>query len=133
MPLASAAEAARDRVSPAREERVIWMAAGLVVKRDRIAGTAPAIRIFPERARRAVECEFVRLCPRCGNGWLEGLTGTLLGRVLAHEIGHHLLGPEHSAIGLMRVEPRPRDVLARQSEATSLTDAQVPAAQIGVR
>jgi hypothetical protein len=51
------------------------------------------------------------------DGLTRFLVAKLLGRILAHELGHVLLNsPRHQRTGLMRVRYRPRDVL---SEPTS--------------
>ena len=89
------------------------------------SGTGTVIRIFPERARRLVQLELAHLCPRRGNLWHDYLAAILLGRALAHELGHYILGPEHSTTGLMRAELEPRDVVTSAPEAVSLTAAQI--------
>jgi hypothetical protein len=39
------------------------------------------------------------------------LLARALGRTLAHEIGHYLLGPDHAAQGLMRAQFTPRELI----------------------
>jgi hypothetical protein len=92
---------------------------------DREGSSGPTITIFPERARRLVVRWVANVCRNCLEGWLERLTATLLGRALAHELGHYLLGPEHSATGLMRSRFDPRDLLTHKRDAFSLRDAQI--------
>lgn len=87
--------------------------------------SAPLIRIFADRARRTVEIHGARLCDPFQEGLLEHLTAMLLGRVLAHELGHFLLGPVHSAAGLMRSRIPPGDLLTPGRDAFSLTEAQI--------
>jgi hypothetical protein len=85
----------------------------------------PVIKVFPDRVRRLVDREVVRLCRRCSESAIERLMATLLGRTLAHEIGHFLLGPEHTATGLMKANIGPAELFTREAEVLSLTDAQV--------
>jgi hypothetical protein len=86
----------------------------------------PIITIFPHQAQRLAGALGAHICGhRCLEAWLERLQGTLLGRVLAHEIGHYLLGPEHTSVGLMRAEIHPWAVLASDLGAVSLTGSQV--------
>jgi hypothetical protein len=93
---------------------------------DRDGDSRPLITIFPQHAQRLAGALSARICGRrCLESWFERLHGTLLGRALAHEIGHYLLGPEHSPAGLMRAEIDPRDVLAGEPKGVSLTDSQV--------
>jgi hypothetical protein len=47
-----------------------------------------------------------------------------LGRVIAHEIGHYLLGPQHTA-GLMRISFAPRDLVDPSGKAFRLSTADV--------
>ena len=73
--------------------------------RFRDGDSRPLITIFPQHAQQLAGALSARICGRrCLEGWIERLHGTLLGRALAHEIGHYLLGPEHSRAGLMRAE-----------------------------
>jgi hypothetical protein len=52
--------------------------------------------------------------------------GRALGRVLAHEIGHVILGArEHQQRGLMRPTFRPRDLIGPWRELYTLSDAEV--------
>ena len=93
---------------------------------DRDGDSRPLITIFPQHAQRLAGDLSARICGRrCLESWFERLHGTLLGRALAHEIGHYLLGPEHSPAGLMRAEIDPRDVLAGEPKDVSLTNSQV--------
>ena len=93
---------------------------------DRDGDSRPLITIFPQHAQRLAGALSARICGRrCLESWFERLHGTLLGRALAHEIGHYLLGPEHNPAGLMRAEIDPRDVLAGEPKGVSLTDSQV--------
>ena len=87
----------------------------------------PVIVIFPEHARLLVDGAAVHLCEPCPIGWLEQQTARVLGWALAHELGHYLLGPQHSTTGLMRARYRPRDLFATDEDAFSLTDAQIAA------
>ena len=84
----------------------------------------PVIKVFPDRVRRLVDRELVRLCPRCSESAVERLMATLLGRTLAHEIGHFLLGPEHSATGLMKANINSAELFTDEAAIVSLTDAQ---------
>ena len=94
--------------------------------RLRDGDSRPLITILPQHAQQLAGALSARICgQRCLEGWIERLHGTLLGRALAHEIGHYLLGPEHSRDGLMRAEFVPRDVLAGDPKAVSLTGPQV--------
>ena len=94
--------------------------------RFRDGDSRPLITIFPQHAQQLAGALSARICGRrCLEGWIERLHGTLLGRALAHEIGHYLLGPEHSGAGLMRAAFHPRDVLAGDPKAVSLTGPQV--------
>jgi hypothetical protein len=52
------------------------------------------------------------------------LTSIVLGRTLAHEIGHLLLGRDHTPTGLMRSQFRPGDFLVEPDEPFSLTHDQ---------
>jgi hypothetical protein len=86
----------------------------------------PLIMLFPERAHRLVGgwgASFLGRRPI--DGWVERVTATLLGRALAHELGHFLLGPEHSVLGLMRAEFEVRDLLVHNPPALSLTERQI--------
>jgi hypothetical protein len=47
--------------------------------------------------------------------------GTVLGRTIAHEIGHFLLGPAHSKSGLMRASFRAAEIADPRSGAFNLT------------
>lgn len=86
----------------------------------------PVIAIFPQQAQRLAGALGAHICGhRCLEAWLERLQGILLGRALAHEIGHYLLGPEHTSVGLMRAKIHPWDALASEPEAVSLTGSQV--------
>jgi hypothetical protein len=91
---------------------------------DREGDSRPVITIFPQRAYRLVSGRAERLWRRRPEGWLEGLTATLLGRVLAHEFGHYLLGSEHSATGLMHAALDPRELFTRQPDELLLTEGQ---------
>jgi hypothetical protein len=82
----------------------------------------PVIIVFPQRATQMVRGWMASLGARSPAGWLEERTGTLLGRVLAHEIGHYLLGPEHTAAGLMRAQFEFWDLWADRPDEYSLTD-----------
>lgn len=59
--------------------------------------------------------------------WLrEQLLGRVLGRVLAHEIGHFLLrSPQHAADGLMRPRQLGRELVSPQRHRFTLTVADV--------
>jgi hypothetical protein len=94
---------------------------------DTLTGTGSLATVFADRVRAAA-----------GNAGLD--TGLLLGRVLAHEIGHLLLGrAEHSESGLMRAH-WPGQALSRNldddwifsgSEASELREAIVARLQHG--
>jgi hypothetical protein len=84
----------------------------------------PLILIFPDRARQMVVRFAARFDRHAPAGWIEWRTATLLGRVLAHEIGHYLLGPEHSVTGLMRGQYDWDDLLAKGPNGISLTELQ---------
>jgi len=93
---------------------------------NRDGDSRPLITILPQHAQLLAGALSARICGRrCLEGWIEQLYGTLLGRALAHEIGHYLLGPEHSRAGLMRADFDPRDVLSGDPKAVSLTGPQV--------
>lgn len=57
--------------------------------------------------------------------WQEPLVGRALGRVVAHEIGHWLVGRGHTAEGLMKAAVGRRDLLERAAPVlpTAWTDA----------
>jgi hypothetical protein len=82
----------------------------------------PVIIVFPQRATQMVRGWMASLGARSPAGWLEERTGTLLGRVLAHEIGHYLLGPGHTEAGLMRAQFEFRDLWVDRPDAYPLTD-----------
>jgi hypothetical protein len=82
----------------------------------------PVISVFPQRATQMVRGWMGSLGARSPAGWLEERTGTLLGRVLAHEIGHYLLGPEHTAAGLMRAQFEFTDLWSDRPDEYSLTE-----------
>jgi hypothetical protein len=93
---------------------------------DREGDSPPVLAVFPQHAQRLAGAVGAHLCGhRCLHAWLERLQGTLLGRALAHEIGHYLLGPEHTPDGLMRAEFRAWEVLTGEPEVASLTGSQV--------
>jgi hypothetical protein len=81
----------------------------------------PVIIVFPERATQMVRGWMTGLGARSPAGWLEERTGTLLGRVLAHEIGHYLIGPGHTEAGLMRAQFEYGDLWSDQPDEYSLT------------
>jgi hypothetical protein len=80
------------------------------------------IVVFPERATRMVRGWMSVLGARSPAGWVESRSATLLGRVLAHEIGHYLLGPAHTTGGLMRAQFEFRDLWTDRPDGYSLTD-----------
>jgi hypothetical protein len=82
----------------------------------------PVIIVFPQRATQMVRGWMTSFGARSPAGWLEERTGTLLGRVLAHEIGHYLLGPGHTETGLMRAQFEFRDLWTDQPVEYTLTD-----------
>jgi len=91
------------------------------------AGRGPErslILVFPDRARLMIVRWAARFDQRVPAGWIESRTAALLGRVLAHEIGHYLLGPEHSMTGLMRGQYDWDDLLGRGPNGISLTELQ---------
>ncbi len=93
---------------------------------SRDGDSRPLITIFAQHAQQLAGALSARMCRRrCPEAWIERLHATLLGRAVAHEIGHYLLGPEHSSAGLMRAEFDPRDVLAGDPKMVSLTAPQV--------
>ena len=77
-----------------------------------------------ERLLRSVTDE--RLAALAGNhqvGWLE--IGRALGRILAHEIGHVLLGaPSHQVRGLMRSSFAPADLLRLERQSFTLSQGE---------
>jgi hypothetical protein len=81
----------------------------------------PVIIVFPQRATRMVRGWMASFGARSPAGWLEERSGTLLGRVLAHEIGHYLLGPGHTEAGLMRARFEYVDLWSDQPDGYSLT------------
>ena len=82
----------------------------------------PVIIVFPRRATQMIVGWTARFGARAPSGWLEWRTGTLLGRVIAHEIGHYLLGPAHRLTGLMRAEFESLDVWADTPDAYSVLE-----------
>jgi hypothetical protein len=92
---------------------------------DAEGSALPVIRLFPDSVRSLVDRRVAQICNPCQDRWLERLTATLLGRTLAHEIGHYLLGSEHSATGLMRARFEPAELFTDEEEALSLSDAQI--------
>lgn len=90
-------------------------------------GTAQAlIVVLPKQVRRVVNSQVAHhLCQRCLEGSLDHIAGTLLGRTFAHELGHYLLGREHSATGLMRERFPPDELFIREPDALVPTDAQL--------
>lgn len=85
----------------------------------------PVIKVFPDRVRRLVDRGVASICRRCSESWIERLTATLLGRALAHEIGHYLLGAEHSEAGLMKASIDPAELFTQEGDTLSLTEAQI--------
>lgn len=74
----------------------------------------PAIAVSPERARRLIANATYMGQPvhRLPSALVRRLTAVAVGRAVAHEIGHYLLGtPAHAATGLMRASLRPRDIV----------------------
>lgn len=68
----------------------------------------PSIRLFPDAVAALLSSEMlvVRSCIRSSDVCQDVLAGRVLGRALAHEIGHYLLASRgHSRKGLM--QPRP--------------------------
>jgi hypothetical protein len=54
----------------------------------------------------------------------EEILGRVLGRLLAHEIGHYVLrSPRHATAGLMRSQQLPDDLAARSRRRFGLTAA----------
>jgi hypothetical protein len=91
------------------------------------SGRAQAlIVVLPNQVRRVVNIQVAQhLCRRCFEGSLEHLAGTLLGRTFAHELGHYLLGPEHSATGLMRERFPPDELFTHKPDRLVPTDVQL--------
>jgi hypothetical protein len=85
----------------------------------------PVIKVFPDRVRRLVDRGVASICRRCLESWIERLTATLLGRALAHEIGHYLLGAEHSGTGLMKANIDAAELFTQEGDTLSLTNAQI--------
>lgn len=57
----------------------------------------------------------------------------LLAHVMAHEVGHLLLGREHSAIGLMRAQWSFRDMLLIRKDRLRFSQADVARLQVAVK
>ena len=93
-------------------------------KTRRNATSVPVVMIFPNRASRMLSRWITRFGASAPAGWIEWRSAVLLGRVLAHEIGHYFLGPEHSATGLMREEFDSGDLVLDGMDGTSLTELQ---------
>jgi hypothetical protein len=49
-------------------------------------------------------------------------SGLVIGRAIAHEIGHHLLGPGHSSSGLMRASFSAREFVEGREGSFELSD-----------
>jgi hypothetical protein len=82
----------------------------------------PVIIVFPQRATWMVRGWMASFGAHSPAGWLESRAAMLLGRVLAHEIGHYLLGPGHTTAGLMRAQFEYQDLWSDQPDGYSLTD-----------
>ena|SRR5436190_1793919 len=67
----------------------------------RYEGAKPLAIASVTAARRVVD-ESVRLRALKASGDYDRRVGVVLGRAVAHEIGHYLLGPAHASSGLMR-------------------------------
>ena len=91
----------------------------------RQGASLPVVIILPQRANQAIRGWAARVGMPAPTGWLELRTGTLLGQVLAHEIGHYLLGPTHSATGLMRKQYDGGDFYTVKPDSRLLTDLQI--------
>jgi hypothetical protein len=91
----------------------------------RQGASLPVVIILPQRADQAIRGWAARVQMPAPTGWLELRTGTLLGQVLAHEIGHYLLGPTHSATGLMRKQVDGGDFYTVKPDSRLLTDLQI--------
>ena len=62
--------------------------------------------------------------PPTGNSVLSDVTyGRAIGRVMAHEMGHVLLGPYHDRVGLMRAQFTGEALVAPDTRSFQLTDA----------
>jgi hypothetical protein len=82
----------------------------------------PVIIVFPQRATWMVRGWMASFGAHSPAGWLESRAAMLLGRVLAHEIGHYLLGPGHTTAGLMRAQFEYQDLWSDQPDGYSLAD-----------
>jgi hypothetical protein len=82
----------------------------------------PVIIVFPQRATWMVRGWMASFGAQSPAGWLESRAAMLLGRVLAHEIGHYLLGPGHTTAGLMRAQFEYQDLWSDQPDGYSLAD-----------
>jgi len=68
----------------------------------------PWITMYPDAVASLLSSEYlaIRGCIRWAQSCQDALAGRVLGRALAHELGHYLLRmPGHSAAGLMRAQP----------------------------
>jgi hypothetical protein len=68
----------------------------------------PMIGMYPDAVASLLSSEYlvIRECVRWAQACQDALVGRVLGRALAHELGHYLLRmPGHSASGLMRAQP----------------------------
>jgi hypothetical protein len=82
----------------------------------------PVIIVFPQRATWMVRGWMASFGAHSPARWLESRAAMLLGRVLAHEIGHYLLGPGHTTAGLMRAQFEYQDLWSDQPDGYSLAD-----------
>jgi hypothetical protein len=93
-------------------------------------GDAPArpttlILTTVERARHLVDVALRADGGAVRHPAVERLTALVLGRAIAHELGHYLLGPAHAAHGLMRSRFGRGDVLFAATRRFELDNGQV--------
>ena len=88
----------------------------------------PQIALFKERAWEVICAVAGRSAERWPMSYREMILGRVLGRALAHELGHYLLqSKQHAAAGLMRPSPSIADLMADGRTAMFLTSEDLAA------
>jgi hypothetical protein len=112
-------------VADERDRRLKTGALGAV--RFRAGAPEPTILLFSDTIETLIdEAPVMHHGSECPPAVREQMTGRMIGRALAHEIGHVLLrSRDHSRDGLMRATHRSSDLIApeRQGFALSVDDA----------
>jgi hypothetical protein len=69
--------------------------------------------VWVAHVRRQIDAVYVNRLPLAGapTRFQRVLLARALGRTMAHEIGHYLLGPRHAPYGLMRPQFTPRELI----------------------